>query len=155
MEMVARTNLELTLAETAQSYAPIAIPVAAAVPSTGLRSDLVKVEEATHLHIVVMEAHREKAEKFIEINADISNLSTDTFVEYARSSQARVTEARGMMFEKDIQLVEHHFRQSFFDSLSTNARDIARLTGQLAAMSVMPVQEKPKGFWQRLFGDKE
>jgi hypothetical protein len=154
MEMAARTNLELTLSETAQSYTPIAIPLATAVPSSGLRSDLVKVEEATHLHIVVMEAHREKAEKYIDLNADIANISTDAFVEFARSSQARVTEARGMMFEKDIQLVEHQFRQSLFDSLSTNARDIGRLTGQLVAMSVMPVQEKPKGFWQRLFGDK-
>lgn len=152
--MAARTNLELTLSETAQSYAPIAIPLATAVPSSGLRSDLVKVEEATHLHIVVMDAHREKAEKFIELNADIADISGDAFFEYARSSQARVTEARGMMFEKDIQLVEHHFRQSLFDGLSTNLRDTARVTGQLAAMSVMPVREEPpkKGFFARLFG---
>ena len=152
--MAARTNLELTLSETAQNYAPIAIPLATAVPSSGLRSDLVKVEESTHLHMTVMDAHREKAEKFIEINVDIANISADAFVEYARSSQARVTEARGMMFEKDIQLVEHHFRQSLFDGLRTNALDIARVTGQLAAMSVMPVREEPpkKGFIARLFG---
>jgi len=151
--MPPRTSLDLTVSDTAQSYAPIAIPLATAVPSSGLRSDLVKVEEATQLHIAVIHAHESKAEAFIEINVNIANKSTDAFLDYARSSEARVTGARGMMFEKDVQLVEHHFRQSLFDSLSANARDTARQTGQLAAMSVLPEREKPKGFWQRLFGE--
>jgi hypothetical protein len=58
------------------------------------------------------------------------------------------------MFEKDIQLVEHHFRQSLFDGFSANARDMARQTGYLAALSVLPIREEPpkKGFWARVFG---
>ena len=57
------------------------------------------------------------------------------------------------MFAKDIELVEHHFRQSFFDGLSANARDMMRQTGMVATTSVFPQQEEAKkGFFARLFG---
>lgn len=152
--MTTRTNFELTVSDTTQSYTPIVVPLATAVPSNGLRSDLVKVEDTTQLHIAVIHAHEQKAETFIEVNMNIANKSADAFKDYAYSSEARVTEARGMMFEKDIQLVEHHFRQGFFDNLSANARDTARQTGQVAATSVLPSREDPpkKGFFARLFG---
>lgn len=147
-------SLELTASENGQTYAPISVPSVTTAPSTGLRSDLVKVEENTQLHIAVMHAHEDKAEVFIDVNMGIANKSTEAFGDYARSSEARVLEARGCMFEKDIQLVEHHFRQSFFEGLSANARDAARQTGRLAAMSVLPVRQEPakKGFWARVFG---
>lgn len=152
--MPTRTSLELSLPDTGQSYPPIAVPVNALAPADGLQRDLARLESNTQLHMAAMMAHERKAETFIEINIDIANRSADAFLDYARSSEARAKEAHGLLFEKDVLLVEHHFRQALFDGLSANARETARQTGMLATMSVLPLREEPekKGFFARLFG---
>lgn len=152
--MPSRTSLELSLPDTGQTHMPIAVPATMPVQANARSRDLAKVEENTQLHITAIAAHERKAEQFVEVNVSIANKSTDAFMDYARASQGRVEEAQGMLFERDIHLVEHHFRQSLFDSLSANARETARQTGLLASMSVLPAREEPvqKGFLARLFG---
>ena len=132
------TTPALTLPGSEQASQSISVPALAYPQANGLGSDLAKVEKSTQLHMAVMYAHERKAECFIEVNMSIANKSTEAFVDYARSSEARVKETEGLMFAKDIELVEHHFRQSFFDGLSANARDTMRQTGMIATMSVFP-----------------
>lgn len=148
------TSPALTLPGPDQSYGTVTIPELSLPQTNGSRGDLAKVEDQTHLHIAVMYAHERKAECFIEVNVSTAEKSGDAFSSFARSSESRVKEAKGMMFEKDVQLVEHSLRQSCFSFLDANIRDTARQTGMVAARSVLPMpEEKPKkGFFARLFG---
>ena len=150
--MAPRTTLELTRPGSEQASQSISVPSLALPQVNGLGSELAKVEKSTHLHIAVMHAHERKADAFIEVNLSIANKSTEAFSDYARSSEIRVKEAENMMFAKDVELVEHHFRQSVFDGLSANARDMMRQTGMVATMSVLPAEEPKRGFFARLFG---
>ena len=149
--MTTRTNHQLTLPTTGQGVIPIAIPVGS-LQLHGNSKDLDKVEQNTTLHLAAMHAHATKAELFIEIATDIATKSADAFLDYARSSEARMNEARGMKLENDIELVEHHFRQSLFGGLSSNAHDNARKELGLVVEPVLPRPEpEPKrGFLARV-----
>lgn len=149
--MTKRTNHQLTLPATGQGVIPIAIP-AGSLQFNGNSKDLDKVEQNTTLHLAAMHAHATKAELFIEISMDIATKSADAFLDYARSSEARMKEAKGMKLENEIELVEHHFRQSLYGGLSANAHDSARKELGLVVEPVLPRPEpEPKrGFWARV-----
>ena len=99
--MTKRTNHQLTLPATGQGVIPIAIP-AGSLQFNGNSKDLDKVEQNTTLHLAAMHAHATKAELFIEISMDIATKSADAFLDYARSSEARMKEAKGMKLENEI-----------------------------------------------------
>lgn len=153
--MPPRTSFELALPRNEYNGTALALPELTLPQVTSGHSDLARIEENTQLHITAMYGHERKAECFIEVNMEIVDKSADAFSAYARSSEARVKDAQGMLFEKDIQLVEHSLRQSFFNALDANVRDTARQTGMLGVLSILPPKEPPrkKGLWARIIGE--
>lgn len=150
--MMRRRTTTLTAPENGQGYGSIMAPEPVVMQSNARSSDLVKVEENTQLHIAAMDAHEQKAEEWIGINFGIVDKSGEAFSSFARSSEERVKAAQKTMFEPDVQVAEHSLRQSLMDGLSGNVHSTARVTGILAAISVLPREEPKKTLLQRVFG---
>ena len=150
--MVRRTTPELRMPENGQGLATISAPEPPALQANARRSDVIKIQENTQLHIEAMDAHKRKAENWIEINVDVVDKSGEAFSSYVQSSEARVVALHKTMFGADVQIAEHSFRQSLMDGLSANIHSTARVTGRIAVESVLPKEEPPKGvlctcFW--------
>jgi hypothetical protein len=148
--MAPRTfNPGLTLPGSDENYSPLAVPELQLPQTHANSSALAKIEQKTELHIAAIYAHEQKAGCFIEVNMRTADNCGDAFSAFARSSESRVKEAQGTLFEKDVQLAEYGLRQNHYNAMDAILRDTARQTGKIAAASVFP-DEEPKGFLARL-----